>query len=109
MRIFFLLYNFVHLLKNIRNNWLTEASGILKFKWDGVTRIAKWSLLKNLYELESNSIIKMSAYENRYNGQIISYSLKDEFIHCYGSQDDLLDKHNISSNKIYQNIIGQIK
>ena len=51
----------------------------------------------------------MSAYENGYKGKIISYSLKDEFIHCYGSQEDLLEKHNISSNKIYQNIIGKIK
>ena len=47
----------------------------------------------------------MSAYENRYNGQIISYSLKDEFIHCYGSQDDLLAKHGITNKKIYQGII----
>ena len=56
-----------------------------------------------------NSIVKMCAYENRYSGEIISYSLKDEFIHCYGSQDDLLEKHNISNKKIYQNIIGKIK
>ena len=48
-----------------------------------------------------NNIVKSSAYENKYSGKIISYSLKDEFIHCYGTQDDLLAKHGISSKKIY--------
>lgn len=55
-----------------------------------------------------NSIVKSQAFENKYKGKIISYSLKDKFIHCYGNQDDLLEKHGISSSKIYQNIIKQI-
>ena len=56
-----------------------------------------------------NTIVKEHAYESGYTGKIISYSLKDEFIHCYGSQDDLLDKHNINSKKIYKNIMRIIK
>jgi len=56
-----------------------------------------------------NNIVKSSAYENKYSGKIISYSLKDEFIHCYGTQDDLLAKHGISSKKIYKDIIKVIK
>ncbi len=55
-----------------------------------------------------NSIVKANAFENHYNGKIISYSLKDQFIHCYGSQDDLLARHNVSSVKIYQDIIKKI-
>ena len=56
-----------------------------------------------------NNIVKTYAFENRYDGKIISYALKDEFVHCYGSQDDLLDRHGISNKKIYQNIIKETK
>ena len=45
----FLLYDFVHLLKNIRNLWLTEKSGELVFEDKGVLRIAKWAVLQNFY------------------------------------------------------------
>ena len=57
----YLIYDFVHLFKNIRNNWLTEKTGELRFVWDGVTRVAKWSHLKKLFKLEMHSIIKMSS------------------------------------------------
>ena len=51
-----------------------------------------------------NSIVKTSAYEENYKGKIINFSLKDEFIHCYGTHDDLLEKHDISSDKILKKI-----
>ena len=84
------------------------------FDYNGLRKIFKKFKLIVIIEDHSkigglNSIVKTHAYENRYNGKIISYSLKDEFIHCYGSQDDLLEKHNISSKKIYQNIMEKIK
>ncbi len=56
-----------------------------------------------------NTIVKTCAYESQYMGEIVSYSLKDEFIHCYGSQEDLLGKHNINNKKIYRDIIKKIK
>ena len=52
-----------------------------------------------------NDVVKSFAYENCYDGRIINYSLKDKFIHCYGTQDDLLEKHGISTRKIYQDIM----
>jgi len=55
-----------------------------------------------------NNIVKAAAYEDGYSGKIINFSLKDEFIHCYGNQDDLLDKHGISTNKIYKKIINNL-
>ena len=84
------------------------------FDYNGLRKVFKKFKLIVIIEDHSkigglNSIVKIHAYENRYNGKIISYSLKDEFIHCYGSQDDLLEKHNISSKKIYQNIMEKIK
>ena len=100
-------------LKNISSE-IYSCHTLKPFDYNGLKKIFKKFKLIVIIEDHSkigglNSIIKMSAYENRYKGEIISYSLKDEFIHCYGSQDDLLDKHNINSNKIYQNIIGKIK
>ena len=56
----YLLFDFVHLLKNIRNNWLTEKSGELIF-YDGDTqKVAKWSHLCELFKAESGSLLKLS-------------------------------------------------
>jgi transketolase len=55
-----------------------------------------------------SSIIKNFAFEQKYQGKIINFSLKDEFIHCYGDQDDLLSKHNISTKKITKKIFNEI-
>ena len=48
----FLLYDFVHLMKNIGNNWLTESSGELNFKHEENILTAKWFHLLQLYKLE---------------------------------------------------------
>ena len=37
----FLLYDFVHLMKNIRNNWITEPMKELKFFVDEEEKVAK--------------------------------------------------------------------
>ena len=42
-----LLYDYVHLMKNIRNNWLTEPNGELNFKHNGQTFTAKWEHLSD--------------------------------------------------------------
>lgn len=56
----FLLFDYVHLLKNIRNNWLTETTGELQFPHDGKVRTAKWSHLVHLMKLEQGSLVKLS-------------------------------------------------
>ena len=56
----YLLYDFVHLLKNIRNLWLTEKTGELTYVFEGVVRTAKWQVIRDLHELESSSLVKMS-------------------------------------------------
>ncbi|GFO33316.1 transposable element p transposase [Plakobranchus ocellatus] len=59
----YLLYEYVHILKNIRNNWLTEATGELSYYHDGVWRTAKWNHLVELYKLEADSLVKMSTLD----------------------------------------------
>ena len=39
----FLVYDFVHLLKSVRNNWITEKSQKLHYEYDGKTKYACWS------------------------------------------------------------------
>ena len=56
----YLIFDFVHLFKNIRNNWLTEKTRELRFTWDGVTRVAKWAHLKEVYQLELHGGPKIS-------------------------------------------------
>jgi transketolase len=56
-----------------------------------------------------NSIVKTAAHDESYRGKILNFSLKDEFIHCYGSQDDLLDKHDMSTKKIFKKILENLK
>ena len=55
-----LLFDYVHLLKNICNLWLTEKTGELIFDDDGVRRVAKWAHLKQLYSFEFERLVKLS-------------------------------------------------
>lgn len=57
----FLLFDYVHIVKNIRNNWMTEKTGELNFEDGGVLRTAKWEHLSKLYYAESKSpLVKLS-------------------------------------------------
>ncbi len=56
-----------------------------------------------------NNIVKSKAYESSYLGKILNFSLRDKFIHCYGTQDDLLNKHGLSTNMIYKEILNLVK
>ena len=55
-----LLYDYVHLLKCVRNNWITEKQGLLKFNYHGEMYSAEWEHLKQLYKSESDSLITLS-------------------------------------------------
>ena len=56
----YLFYDYVHVLKCVRNNWITETNGELMFEWNGEKLIAKWNVLRHLYFMESSSLIKLS-------------------------------------------------
>ena len=56
----FLLFNYVHLLKNIPNNWITEKTQELSFELNCEQMTAKWSDIHKLHQLEINSLVKMS-------------------------------------------------
>ena len=50
------------------------------------------------------SIVESESFSNKYKGKVFSYSLKDKFIHVYGSQDDLLKAHGINKDVIINKI-----
>ena len=55
------LFDYVHLLKCIRNNWLTEKCGRIAFKDEnGDQQMARWSDLKSLFQVEKASMLKQS-------------------------------------------------
>ena len=56
----FLLFDYVHLLKNIRNLWLTEKTGELAYEEEGIKFVAKWQNLRDLFKSESRNSVKMS-------------------------------------------------
>lgn len=55
-----------------------------------------------------SSRIKEIAWDSRYVGDLISMTLKDEFIHCYGSHEEILNAHDISKEKIKLKLQGLI-
>ena len=56
----FLLHDYVHVLKCIRNNWLTEENGELDFVWNGEKFTAKWNILRHLHLIEQSNLLKLS-------------------------------------------------
>ena len=56
----YLLFDFVHLLKSIRNNWITEKTKELVFPDNGEMKAAKWEGIVTLYKAEESNIVKMA-------------------------------------------------
>ena len=56
----YLLYDYVHLIKNIRNLRLTEKTGELKFQHENQFLVANWHHLRNLLQSEVCAALKMS-------------------------------------------------
>ena len=54
----YLLYDYVHLIKNIRNLWLTEKTGELKFQHENKFLVANWHHLRNLLQSEVGAVLK---------------------------------------------------
>ena len=57
---FFTLYDTTHLMKNIRNNWITEKTKTLEFfhPYTNKKIIAKWSDIVEIYKKQEKNIVK---------------------------------------------------
>ena len=78
-----LAFDPTHMLKNIRNNWVTEKTQQLEFKDpdSGIIVIAKWSDLKSIYKEQVDHLVKTTKldyatlYPNDYEKQNVSLVL----------------------------------
>jgi transketolase len=55
-----------------------------------------------------SSRVKEIAWDVGFKGRLTSMTLKDEFIHCYGSHEDILNAHDLSKNKIKLKLLGLV-
>ena len=56
----FLVYDYVHIFKNIRNNWITVDEQKLGFIMHNIEYTACWSDIRKLYEMDRNNTIRMT-------------------------------------------------
>ena len=92
------IYSF-HTLKPVNQLFLKN----LFFKYKLIITLEDASEINGLA-----AIIKESAFLNNFRGKISSFSLKDKHIKNYGSQNDLLSSHGITSKNIFREILKKI-
>ena len=56
----FLVYDYVHIFKNIRNNWITVVNKMLSFEKDGKKLIASWADVQSLYEEDRLTTLRLT-------------------------------------------------
>ena len=56
----FLVYDYVHIFKNIRNNWVTVTDKTLSFVKDEKTLIASWTDVQALYEEDRHTTLRLT-------------------------------------------------
>ena len=58
---FYTLYDTIHLLKNIRNNWITEKTKTLEFlhPYTNEKIAAKWSDIVKIYKIGEKNIVQI--------------------------------------------------
>ena len=60
----FLVYYYVHIFKNLRNNWITEEHQELQFTDSSADYIARWRDLKHLYEEDKLTPVRLTKLTN---------------------------------------------
>ena len=56
----FIVFDYVHIFKNVRNNWYTEVTGQLAFSLDGKDFIACWGDIITLYEEDKKTPMRLT-------------------------------------------------
>ena len=57
---YYCVYDYLHVFKNIRSNWIAVVNQQLTFEKDGVSYIAAWSDIRALYEEDQKLTIRMT-------------------------------------------------
>ena len=56
----FLVFDYVHIFKNIRNNWITVLNKMLSFEKDGKTFTASWADVQALYDEDRLTTLRLT-------------------------------------------------
>ena len=56
----FLVFDYVHIFNNVRNNWITVGNQTLSFVKDGKTYVAYWGDGCALYEADRNTTLRLT-------------------------------------------------
>ena len=57
----YLTFDYDHVHKNLRNNWITEPSKEIKFNADGTDYLARWKDIENLYKEDSTTALRLTS------------------------------------------------
>jgi len=49
--------------------------------------------------------VEALAFRTRFTGRLQTFSLRDEFLHCYGSHDDILTAHGLNVGTILNRVV----
>ena len=56
----YLVYDYVHVFKNLRNNWLTEKMQELAFVKDNVEYVARWSDIRKVHDEDKKTALRLT-------------------------------------------------
>lgn len=91
--------------QEIKNIDIYSCSTLKPFDLEGVAKVFK--NYKKIIVIEDHSligglseIIEKLCYTYHFKGNLFTYALKDKFITCYGSQENLLERHGIIKERI---------
>ena len=56
----FLVYDYVHIFKNIRNNWITLSDSKISFLYEGTEMTADWNDIRNLYLTDKETHLRLT-------------------------------------------------
>lgn len=94
-----------HIQKKNKSATIYSCHTLKPFDEKGIKKIFK--KYKSIITIEDHSIIGglgsiIQQYANKFNfkNKIKSFGLKDKFMHVYGDQENLLEKHQISSKHL---------
>ncbi|NUJ79892.1 transketolase [Methylocystis sp. FS] len=90
--------NSVHTLKPL------DVSGVA----DALTRFSSVVVIEECAPTGGLAMqVKAIAFDIGARTRLFSFTLKDEFIHCYGSHDDILDAHGLSIEDMTRRILSE--
>jgi transketolase len=89
----------VHTIKPLDNQGIQDVLG----QYENVVVIEEHSVLNGL-----GMMVKQIAWDTQASCQLLTFGLKDEFIHIFGSQEDMWDVHGLGIDHMYNTVLHKL-